>query len=719
MKQILIKNGEAMVEEVPAPEAGPGEVLVGVAASCISVGTELSGLQTSDMPLWKRAVRNPDKVVKALRMMAEKGVGRTMGLVQGQLSAGLAVGYSVAGRVIGLGDGIHDISLGDRVACAGAGYAMHAEIVRVPRNLAVAIPDGVEIADAATVTLGAIALQGVRRLQPTLGETVVVVGLGVLGQIAVQLLKSNGCHVIGMDLDARRVELARTLGCDLGLLAGEDLPARRIARLTGGVGADGVIVTAAARDETLLNTAFAMCRRKGRVVLVGDVPITIDRAAIYRNELDFLISTSYGPGRYDHNYEENGLDYPVGYVRWTENRNMDAYLDLIAAGRVKTDGLIEAKYPVEQAATAYAALSRAEGPRPLAVLLQYGVPAEAAPARRIATRSPKPTADGAIGVGLVGTSGFAQATHLPNMADMAGGFALRAVWSKTGHHAKHVAETNGAAYATTDLAELLGDPKIDLVMITGRHDEHGGQVLAALEAGKHVFVEKPLALNETELAAIEAFYSAEPDPAPVLMTGFNRRFSPAARAISGHLAGRDGPMVITYRMNAGFIPQSHWTQRPEGGGRNIGEACHIYDLFTAFTGARVVQVAVAGIGREDEHMRRNENFSVALTFDDGSLATLAYTSLGGAPWPKEQMEIFCDGRVLALDDYRSAHLSGARGGLWEGVQDKGHKGELETLLASLKGGGDWPISLWEQLQATRISFDVEHGLYARSSLNQP
>lgn len=715
MKQVLIKGGQVVVEDVPAPGQMPGMVLVRSQQSCISVGTELSGLKASEAPLWKRALKNPDKVLKALHLVAEQGFERTKRLIDTHQSTGLAVGYSLSGIVAGVGEGVRDFSIGDRVGCAGANLAMHAEFVNVPQNLVVRVPECVSALSASTVTLGAIALQGVRRFAPTLGETVVVIGLGILGQITVQLLKSNGCKVIALDLDRQRADVAVKCGADYGLTTAESVDPATISRLTNGVGADGVVVTAATTDANLLNTAFAMCRRKGRVVLVGDVPISIDRSAIYRNELEFLISTSYGPGRYDRNYEEDGLDYPISYVRWTENRNMAAYLDLVAVGKISVEGLVDATYPVERAAEAYAALSGASERRPLAVTLQYPV-AGGLPSRTVAMSNLK-TRDAIVGtlkVGIVGAGGFARATHLPNLERLSKDYSLRAVCSSTGHQAKQLANEQKAVYATTDFAQLIGDSEIDLVLITSRHDEHAVKTLRALEAGKHVFVEKPLAMSEAELAAIERYYKSPADTKPVLMTGFNRRFAPSIRKLMEQLARRTSPLVITYRMNAGFISQDHWTQGKMGGGRNIGEACHIYDLFTALTCARVTKISATSIGREDGRMRKNENFVASMAFEDGSLATLMYTSLGGAPWPKEQMEVFCDGRVLALDDFKLLEQAGSAAPLWKGTQDKGHLNELQVLANALRTGGDWPIPLWQQVQATRISLDVERELYGHA-----
>lgn len=713
MRQVIIRAGEAVVEQTPAPTVKPGTVLVRTTASCISVGTELSGLSAQQEPLWKRALRNPDKVLRALRMAAEQGIGATARTVKGTQAAGLAVGYSATGKIVEIGEGVSGFSIGQRVACAGAGHAMHAEVICVPKNLTVPVPDEVSDKAAATVTLGAIALQGVRRLAPTMGETFVVLGMGILGQIAAQLLKANGCRVIAMDLDEARVQRAETAGADIGITSARTVPVDAISRLTGGHGADGVMVTAAADDPQLLNSAFAMCRRKGRVVLVGDVPIRIDREAIYRNELEFLISTSYGPGRYDPAFEEEGLDYPIGYVRWTETRNMAAYLDLLAAGRLDIEPMLDAEYPIEAAPQAYGALTAPGKDRPLSLILAYPA-TDKALARKVRLRDHVVPAKGKVNVALVGASGFARAVHLPNLMDQKDRLRLAAVQSSTGHAARELASAHGADYATTDLDEILADDTIDMVLIAGRHHLHARQALAALRAGKHVFVEKPLALDESELAPIEAFYKEDGTDKPLLMTGFNRRFAPAIQILRKQLARRNGPAVITYRMNAGHIPHSHWVQGPQGGGRNIGEACHIYDLFTALTDAHPVNIAASAIGREDAHDTRNENFSVSLTFSDGSLATLIYTSLGHPDVPKERMEVFFDGKVLTLDDYRQLTAAGRNAPLWKGAQDKGHRAEMAVLAQALCEGGAWPIPLWHQMQASRIAFEVERLIHQQS-----
>ncbi|MGB0721614.1 MAG: bi-domain-containing oxidoreductase [Gammaproteobacteria bacterium] len=711
MKQVLLNSGRALVEEVPAPLVEPGTVLVRVSHSCISVGTEMYGLVSSGTPLWKKALKDPWKVRKALELVATRGIGHTTSVVRGELNAGSPTGYSATGEVIAVGEGVMEFEPGDRVACAGAQCAHHAEIIRVPVNLSVPVPEGVSAAAASTVTLGAIAMQGVRRAEPTLGETFVVVGLGILGQITVQLLRANGCRVIGMDLDNGRVDLAESLGMDHGVRPDSEVDVGSVARLTGGVGADGVIVTAAAPDKGLLSTAFKMCRRKGRVVLVGDVPIQIDRADIYRNELEFLISTSYGPGRYDERYEEGGLDYPVAYVRWTENRNLSEYLRLIADGRMDVEPLIGATYPLDEAPRAYEELKG--GDRPLTAVLEYPVDEGKAP---VATRMPNPkvspgrSADGRIRLALVGAGGFAKGMHLPNLQSLSDRYRLHAVISRTGANAQAMANQYEAAYCGTDVEQVLADDEVDAVLIATRHHLHGDLALRALQAGKHVLVEKPLALTAAETDAIEAFYRDRAE-GPVLLTGFNRRFSPHARRIQSLLAGRSNPFIANYRMNAGHIPADHWVHGPEGGGRNLGEACHIYDLFTFFTGARVETVQAVPMRPATGFYRRDDNFTALLGFDDGSVCSLTYTALGSTEFPKETLEVFSDGRVLRLDDYKQTQIIGAPAkGVSTKMQDKGQRDELVAFADAVQGRSDWAIPLWQQLQATRVALDVQEQL---------
>ena len=709
MKQVLIKQGQVVIEEVPAPNVHSGTVLVRVRSSCISIGTELSGLKASGEPLWRKAFRYPGKIKKAIAMVSERGLVHTISHAQGALTSGQPTGYSAAGVVIDVGADVHDIDIGDPVACAGAQCAHHAEVINVPRNLTVRIPDELDFEAASTVTLGAIALQGLRRAAPTLGETFVVLGLGILGQLTCQMLRSNGCRVIGTDLSNDRIDLGKRLGMDVGVYPEEGASIEQVIRLTDGIGADGVIITAASPSDAIVSTAFQMCRKKGRVVLVGDVGLQLNRADFYQKELDFLISSSYGPGRYDRRYEEEGLDYPVAFVRWTENRNMSEYLRMLNERKVTVAPLIEATYPINEAPEAYERL-KTDGKKPLMVLLAYPQEMkEPAHSRVVMNAIAQRASGGRIRMAIIGAGGFAKAMHLPNLKALSHLYSVHAIMSRSGHNAVATAKQFGAQYSTTDYEAVLKDPEVQAVLISTRHDLHSGMVLQALHAGKHVLVEKPLALSRTELASIQDFYAKGNGVGlSMLLTGFNRRFAPAVSRIRELTANRSNPMILNYRMNAGYLGMDHWVHGKEGGGRNIGEACHIYDLFTAITNSKFEKVHSDTIRPATGHYRRQDNFITTITFQDGSVATLTYTALGTSDYPKERFEIFVDGKVLFLDDYKRLTIAGARAkGVESAIADKGQKHELESFGRAIQDGREWPIPLWQQLQATEISFCVE------------
>jgi len=710
MKQVLIKQGQIVVDDVPAPMVHRGALLIQVSHSCISAGTEMSGLQSQSQPLWKRALKNPKSVKTTLEMVANQGFSHTRNVVGGKLAAGNPIGYSAAGTVLEVGDNVHDLQPGDRVACAGAQCAHHAEIICVPRNLSVPIPDSLPSDEASTVTLGAIAMQGLRRAQPTLGETFVVVGLGILGQITTQLLKANGCRVIGSDPISSRVEQARQSGMDLSLNPGDEDTIESVFRMTQGHGADGVIVTAATASDEVISQAFQMCRRKGRVVLVGDVGLNLKRGDFYPKEIDFFISTSYGPGRYDANYEEKGMDYPISYVRWTENRNMQEYLRLLDEKKVQIQSLIHTTYPVDKAPQAYADLKESKD-NPLIMLLSY--PSQKPTRnlqRKVRTPGPKPLSKGKINLAIVGAGGFSKGMHVPNLQSLDHLYTLAAVASRTGNNATNLAQQVKAQYATTDFQEILSDEKVDAVLICTRHHLHAEMTLQALKAGKHVLVEKPLALKREEMRSIQAWFEENPGntSSPVLLTGFNRRFSPHLLKIQELTKNRTNPMIINYRMNAGHIPLDHWVHSEEGGGRNLGEACHIYDLFTFLTNSQVTSVQACSIKPSTDHYTGRDNFVATLTFNDGSVSTLTYTALGSNEHPKEQMEVFVDGKVFQLNDYRQLKSIGLKGNDFETKAiDKGHKNELMQFAKSIHEGSDWPIPLWQQFQATEIALRVD------------
>jgi predicted dehydrogenase len=560
---------------------------------------------------------------------------------------------------------------------------------------------------ASTVSLGGIALQGVRRCNPTLGETVVVIGLGALGQITAQLLLANGCRVIGVDLDAHRVACAVESGIHEGIHPNGDNIVERIQLLTEGLGADAAIITASSSSDQVVNQAMNACRKKGRVVVVGSIGLNLNRRDFYSKELDLFISCSYGPGRYDPVYEEEGNDYPLPYVRWTENRNMEAYLALLASGRLRFERFPTETYDIEKAETGYQALA-GPGNKPLLVFLQYKK-REGVFTRKTMLRIGR--SDGnRIGVAVVGAGEFAQGMHLPNLVRLRAEYELRAVMTRSGPKALNTARRFGAAYGSTDFEQVLSDESVELILICTRHHLHAPMVLQALRAGKHVLVEKPLCLKRDELQQIRDFYNGNGSP-QVLLTGFNRRFSPAIRLVRQWLQKRSSPLLVDYRMNAGLISTEHWVHSKEGGGRNIGEACHIYDLFNCLTGSEVQSIHVSHIRSSSKTWSHNDNFVATVSYEDGSLCTLTYTALGSKSFPKERMEAFADGTVISLDDFKSVEITGAKMPRCHSrTPEKGQLQELQALAQCLRSGGEWPISLDEQIAATEISFAVEEQL---------
>lgn len=709
MKQVLLGGGQVKLVEVPQPQPEFGCLLIQLYKSCISTGTELAGIKNSGIPLWRRALNEPHNVKKVTSMLLANGFSKVKNLVQERISTENPIGYSAAGVVVGVGQGVNNFKIGDRVACAGAQYAHHAEIVRVPKNLVVHIPESLTFEEAAPVALGSIALQGVRRLNPTLGESFAVIGLGVIGQLTAQILKANGCRVLGIDIDPVRIDLAKAW-TDWVVYADPNNQLNQIQKITGGDGLDGVVVTASSKSNEIVSAAFQICRRKGRVVVVGDVGLRLNRSDMYQKELDFLISTSYGPGRYDSTYEDEGFDYPLGYVRWTENRNMGEFLRLVSAKCVDVKSLITHTYPIDNAVEAYEQI-QAKEKLSLITLLDY--PTKDIPVESII----KVSLDGRaldkniISLGVIGVGNFAKEVHLPNISKLMKDFHIRAVVAKNGHNALAISKKWNADYCSTNYLEVLSDSQIDAVVISTRHNTHAKIALDALRFGKHVLVEKPLVLNVNELSEIESFYQSEAFHKPILMTGYNRRFSPFARMIKEILTARANPIIINYRMNAGYVPLDHWVHGADGGGRNLGEACHIYDLFTYFIGSKFKSVSVKSITPSTKYYASSDNFIAVVTFEDGSIASLTYTSMGNSKSPKEEMEIYADGEIISMSDYRKLTVSGKKEiSVTNKVSQKGHFEEVKEFSAAIKGKIDWPIELWEQMQAAKIAFEIEKKL---------
>ena len=705
MKQIIINQGNITVKEVPAPSLEKGKILVKVVNSCISSGTELSGIKSSGIPLWRRAINDPFKAVDFVTKTIQNGISESKNTIENVLQSDMPIGYSNSGNVIAVGEGVTNVKIGDRVACAGAQCAFHAEIVSVPNNLFVKIPKNVSFADSSTVALGAIALQGVRRIEPTLGEFIVVVGLGVLGQLTVQLLKANGCTVAGIDPNTKRLEIALANGMDFAIQ--EDLVSN-LHKLTDGNGVDGVIITAATNSETVIHEAFQMCRKKARVILVGSVPLNIDRNDIYVKELDFKISTSYGPGRYDEKFEEKGLSYPIGYVRWTETRNMHAYLNLIESNQLKLDLIKSNVFAIEDVVSAYDSLN--QSPPPLLTLFKYSDNIIENENTIYYHKSKIQSNGGKLRFALIGAGNYAKNIHLPNLKKNLDKAQLYAVCSRTGHNASDVAKRYNANYSTTSFDKILSDNDIDAVIITTRHNQHANLALQALKSGKHVLVEKPLALTSVEIEEISQFYKENPD-GPVLLTGFNRRFSPHITKIKKILSSRINPLIINYQMNAGHIPNDSWVHGEEGGGRNRGEACHIYDLFTFLTDAKIINTSVNSLAPKTQFYRNDDNFVATFSFEDGSVANLVYTSLGHKDFSKEIMNIYCDGKVISVDNYKKLDISGMPNiSSKTKLSEKGQPQLLCNFIDTCLSSKNWPIELWEQIQVTKMAIDVEKKL---------
>jgi len=705
MRQVLVKQGRVIVEDVPAPLVGDREILVQVYYSCVSTGTEISTVKKSGESLYRKALNKPQDVRKTLEMIRSEGLKRTITRVKSKIDAAKPIGYSASGVALEVGREIKDIKPGDKVACAGAGIANHAEFIAVPRNLLVKIPKDLPLDIASTVTLGSIAMQGVRRADPKLGEFVAVIGLGILGQLAFQILKANGCKVIGADLDQRRVDIALSLRIDRGLNSSKDDIIDEVMNFSDGFGADSVIITASTESSEIINQAMEMCRKKGKVVIVGAVGLNLKREEFYKKELDVLISTSYGPGRYDEKYEIKGEDYPYAYVRWTENRNMEEYLYLLKDKKVNIKPLVERVYSIKDASKAYEELERGNS-RPLIVLLEYNK--ESTPENKIIISTATKISKEKINVALIGAGGFARGMHLPNLKRLNNFYNIYAISDKNGNNAKSVAEEYGASYATTDLEEVLKDKKVQMAIITTRHNLHAQISIEAAKAGKAVFVEKPMALNSEELSKLVSVLEETKVP---FMIGFNRRFSPCVKKIKGIITNRQNPMIVNYQINAGFIPKNHWVHTEEGGGRNIGEACHIYDLFNFLTESEVESVSAASISPKTENYARNDNFIATIKYKDGSVCNLIYTALGNKKVSKEQMDIYVDGKIICLNDYKNLEIFGTRVEKIETkIQNKGHYEEMIEFAKSIKENDGYPIPLWQLVQATEISFEVERNL---------
>lgn len=710
MKQILqsLKTGATELVDVPAPSVAPGHLLVHTSRTLVSAGTERMLVEFGKAGWLTRARQQPDKVRMVLDKVRSDGLLATFGAVKAKLDQPLALGYCHVGVVAEVGPGVEGLAVGDRVVSNGR----HAEVVCVPKHLAARVPDGVDDDTAVFTVLAAIGLQGMRLAEPTLGEAVVVTGLGLIGLLTVQMLRAQGCRVLGIDLDPKRLVLAEHLGAEVVNGAAEADVLAMARAFSRGRGVDAVIITASTKSNEPVHQAAQMCRQRGRIVLVGVTGLELSRADFYEKELSFQISCSYGPGRYDPAYEEDGHDYPPGFVRWTEQRNFEAVLDLMAAGRINIAPLISHRFEFEQAVEAYDLLS---GKQPsLGIVLQYpGVTPQAGTDldKRVVALSDVVTAHGKASVVFLGAGNYAGRVLIP--AFKAAGASLHTLVSAGGVSAAHHGRKHGFAKISTDAAAVLADPSADTVVIATRHDAHAAQVLAALEAGKHVFCEKPLCLALDDLQAIEAAARARPDQ--LLMLGFNRRFAPQVVKMKQLLTPIIEPKSFVMTVNAGDIPVEHWTQdKAVGGGRIVGEGCHFIDLLRHLAGAPITCMHAVALGRHPALTVVDDKAVITLQFADGSVGTIHYQAHGHKGFPKERLEVFCAGRVLQLDNFRHLHGWGWPGfshmRLWQ--QDKGQAACAAAFVHAVQLGLPCPIALDEILEVSRISIEAQKALQA-------
>jgi predicted dehydrogenase/threonine dehydrogenase-like Zn-dependent dehydrogenase len=702
VKQVLQyrRSGTTRVAEVPAPLTPPAGLLVQTQWSLISPGTERMLVEAGGANLVNTALHRTDLVKQVVDKAARDGITATVEAVRSRIDVAIPLGYSCAGVALDVGPGALDsFQAGQRVACAGAGQANHAEIVAVQKNLTVRVPDNVSLEDAAFVTVGAIALQGVRIAEVQLGETCVVIGLGLVGQLTVQLLKAAGCRVFGIDVAADKLEQARSSGVDDACLRSDPDLVQRVRSFSQGRGADAILIAAAASSSDPVQLAPSLARDRAVVVAVGMIGMDVPRNAYYEKELQVRLSRSYGPGRYDRTYEEQGVDYPLGYVRWTEQRNMEAFLDLVAMGRVQPSLLVTHRFPIVEAERAYSVVTGATPEPYLGILLEYPhvAPAEAPRQTRADIRPSVGLSHGTVRLGMIGAGSFARSVLLPALRKL-DGVELRGVATASAPSGHQTATRFGFGYAASDWRQLVDDPEIDAVLIATRHDLHASIAAAALRAGKSVFLEKPMALSEDEL---ETLLDAWRSSGRVLQVGFNRRFAPSYLRLKSAFTSRRTALVAAYRVNAGAVAASSWVVDPvEGGGRLIGEVCHMVDTLVDLVGTQVVSVYAAPGGADD--------VLLTLTFGDGSIGTIVYASGGDRSLPKEYLEVLGGGRAAVLDDFRAVRLHS--GGSSKAVggrlarQDKGHAAELAAFVQAVQNGGRSPLDPWMAAHVTRVTF---------------
>lgn len=692
MKQLIqnLKNGQTILEEVPAPQVKRGAVLIKTRRSLVSLGTERMLVEFGKANLIEKARQQPDRVKMVLDKIKSDGLVPTLEAVFNKLGQPLPLGYCNVGQVIAVGEGVTDIHIGDRVASNGP----HAEIVCVPRNLVAKIPEGISDDEAAFTVIGSIGLQGVRLLNPTLGETVVVIGLGLIGLLTAELLRLNGCRVIGFDFDENKLRIAREKGILAANPAAGTDPVKWVESLTNGVGADGVVITASTKTDEIISQAARMSRKRGRIILVGVIGLNLSRAEFYEKELSFQVSCSYGPGRYDDDYEQKGVDYPLPFVRWTENRNFQTILQLMESGLLDVKPFITESIPVEEYQKIYGDMGKGGA---IASLLVY--PEKVSAERTV--RHHDISFSGRKGViGIIGAGNFTKMTLIPALKGGANQPTIKYIASANGLSGTALAQKHSIAHSTTDYREILRDDEVDLVMITTRHNQHAHLTREALQAGKHVFVEKPLAIFEEELVQLSENFTLFEGLS--VTVGFNRRFSPHALKMKSLLG--DAPMNVIATMNAGFIPVNSWVHdRAVGGGRILGEACHFIDLITYLTGSRVAAVCMNAMG--PHATETTDNASILLRYENGSTGVINYFSNGHKAYSKERVEVYSQERTLILDNFRTLEGYGFKGfSKLKKSQDKGHKTQFQELLKRIQTGGAPLIPLDEIINTTQATF---------------
>ncbi|NAS31631.1 Gfo/Idh/MocA family oxidoreductase [Flavobacteriaceae bacterium R38] len=701
MKQVIqnFKTGELYVDDVPVPSISKGMVLVENRYSLISAGTERGTVKVAKANLIGKAKQRPDLVAQVLQNVKKEGLKATLNKVKTKLDSLKALGYSTSGVVSASMDTKGIFKPGDRVACAGQDYASHSEMVGIPQNLVAKIPDNVSFEEASFTTLGAIALQGVRQSEPRLGDNICVIGLGLLGQITCQLLKANGCNVFGLDLSEKLVELSMQTGADMALLRNDSNLMSAIDNFTNGHGFDSIIITAAAPSNDPIELSAEIARKKGKVVVVGAVKMDIPRDPhFYRKELDLKMSCSYGPGRYDVDYEENGNDYPYAYVRWTEQRNMEAFLKLISSKKLDLKPLITHVYDITEAEKAYdIVLGKVEEPH-IGILLKY----EEGTEKQVTLVSVNKNKREAINTGFIGAGSFAQSYLIPNVKSW--GASLDTVVTSKGITSKNVASKFAFNNSSSDAADIFNEKSIDTVFIATPHNSHASYAIRAIADNKNVFVEKPLAMNYNELEQVKEAYEKNPVN---LMVGFNRRFAPVSEEIKREFQNLGEPLVVNIRVNAGFIPKDHWTQNENlGGGRVIGEMCHFIDLMQFFTDSKPVKVYAESISSTNEKLKTDDNISIVVKFDNGSIGNLVYLANGDKSLPKELIEVFGGGKIGRIHDFRYGELHTGNSVKKIKLDGKGHKQEVHTFLDTIKNAKEAPISFTSIYDTTLVTFKI-------------